>query len=125
MGPGSTHSGRPMVLLATLCALATCVPATAGAGPLPLTIGRIHPVDDAGTTVRAGREAARVPGDPDLFKVKADLWLRNSGGADLEVASVTNSYTNDNAVYWLAGGARSRASAWSRRSRRSCRCNHG
>jgi hypothetical protein len=72
-----------------------------------------------------GREAACVPGDPDLFKVKADLWLRNSGGADLEVASVTNSYTNDNAVYWLAGGARSSASAWSRRSRRSCRCNHG
>jgi hypothetical protein len=81
-----------MVLLATLCALATCVPATVGAGPLPLTVERIHPVDDAGTTVMAGREAARVPGDPDLFKIKADLWLRNSGGADLEVASVTTSY---------------------------------
>ncbi len=92
MGPGSTHSGRPMVLLAALCALATCVPPTVDAGPLPITIERIHPVDDAGTTLMAGREAARVPGDPDRFKIKADVWLRNSGGSDLEVASVTTSY---------------------------------
>jgi hypothetical protein len=28
----------------------------------------------------------------DDVKIKADLWLRNSGGSDLEVASVTTSY---------------------------------
>ena len=92
MGNGSTHSVRRMAVLAALCALSVCVPSTVGADPLPLTIERIHPVDDAGTTLMAGREAARVAGDPDLFKIKADLWLRNSGGSDLVVASVTTSY---------------------------------
>jgi hypothetical protein len=82
---------RSAVLFAGL-ALACFVPASAGAGPLSITIERIHPLDDAGTTLMAGREAARTAGGTDRFKIKADVWLRNNGGSDLEVLGVTTSY---------------------------------
>lgn len=83
---------RPATWLAVLGAFVLGGPAPAVAVPLPLSIERVHPVDDAGTTLMTGREAARVAGDPDLFKVKADVWLGNSGTSNLEVASVATSY---------------------------------
>lgn len=55
-------------------------------------IDHIQPLDDAGVTLLVAREAARDPTEPDRFKVKADVWLSNTGTFDLTVASVTTDY---------------------------------
>jgi hypothetical protein len=88
----STIGRRRSPWFAVLAGIALAAPMVVRAAPLPLSLVRVHPVDDPGTTLMAGREAAHAAGDPDRWKIKADVWLQNNGPDDLEVESVTTSY---------------------------------